>query len=104
MKETNSENLSVGIMLDEIAVNGSTPIEPRRAVSLPISVGKKEFLDAMDQFQRNYPGRSLRWDESFDVRVSLGCCKVEQSPKPSESHGSPQNPARPDDAGNETPS
>ncbi len=90
MKEPNAETYSCDVMLDEIIVNGSEPIEPRRAVSSPISAEKKEFLDAIDQFQRKYTGRSLTWGEIFDVLVSLGYRKVEPPPKPPESNGDPQ--------------
>lgn len=105
MKEPKYETFSVDIMLDEIVVNASEPIEPQephRAVSPPISPEKKEFLDAIDEFQRKYTGRSLTWGEIFDVLVSLGYRKVEKSPQPPHSNGNPQD--RPDDAGNETPS
>src|SRR5579883_2474948 len=104
MKEPKYETFSVDIMLDEIVVNASEPMEPqepRRVISPPISPEKKEFLDAIDEFQRKYTGRSLTWGEIFDVLVSLGYRKVEQPPKPPESNGSSHGPASPDTAGNE---
>lgn len=104
--ESQTDFISVDEII-EIVVNASEPIEPqepRRAVSPPISPEKKEFLDAIDEFQRKYTGRSLTWGEIFDVLVSLGYHKVEQAPKPPQSNGNPQDPARPDAAGNETPS
>lgn len=72
----------------EIVADGSAPIEAHRAVSSPISDEKKEFLEAIAQFQRRYTGRSLRWEEIFDVLVSLGYRKVEPPAAPSESNGS----------------
>ncbi len=107
MKEPKYETFSVDIMLDEIVVNASEaiePQEPRRVVSPPISQEKKEFLDAIDEFQRKYTGRSLTWGEIFDVLVSLGYRKVGHLPKPPQSNGSPQDPPHPDDAGNGKPS
>lgn len=108
MKEPNYEAFSVDIMLDEIVVNASESIErreSRRAVSPPISPEKKEFLDAIDQYQRKYTGRSLTWGEIFDVLVSLGYRKVEPPSTPPPLNGNPQDPpARADDAGNEKPS
>ena len=104
MKEPNVETFSCDVMLDEIVVNGSAPIEPHQAVSPPISAEKKEFLDAIDRFQRKYTGRSLTWGEIFDVLVSLGYRKVDQPAAPPEANGSPQDTARPDDAANEKPS
>ena len=89
--------------LIEIDSDGSQPIQPRRAVFPPVSKEKQEFLNAINQFQRRYTGRSLSWGEIFDVLVSLGYRKVEQSAKPLEANGSPQDPSRPDAAGNETP-
>ncbi len=76
MLERKAETYSCDVMLDEIIVNGSEPIEPRRTVSPPISEEKKAFLDAIDQFQRTYTGRSLSWSEIFDVMVSLGYRKI----------------------------
>lgn len=104
MKESNTETFSVDTLLDEIVVNGSAPIGPRQAVSPPVSAEKKEFLDAIDRFQRKYTGRSLTWGEIFDVLVSLGYRKVEQPSAPPPPNGNSQDPARPGAAENETPS
>ncbi len=88
MEQPDHETFSCDEII-EIIVNGSEPIEPRRTVSPPISAEKKEFLEAIDQFQRKYTGRSLSWEEIFDVLVSLGYRKVDQPPKPPETNGNP---------------
>lgn len=98
MKERNAETYTCEVMLEEIVVNGSEPIEPRRSVQPPMSEEKKEFLQAIDQAQRHYTGRSLSWGEIFDVLVSLGYRKVEPSvapPWPTQTNG--------DDAAGEKP-
>ena len=90
----------------EIVVNGSEPIEPRRSVQPPMSEEKKEFLQAIDQAQRHYTGRSLSWGEIFDVLVSLGYRKVEQPvepPLPPQTDGDAHRDTRSDDAGSEKP-
>jgi hypothetical protein len=90
----------------EIVVNGSEPIEPRRSVQPPMSEDKKEFLQAIDQAQRHYTGRSLSWAEIFDVLVSLGYRKVEPSVAPSlppQTNGDAHRDTRADDAASEKP-
>jgi hypothetical protein len=98
MKEPIIETSTCDVMLEEIVINGSTPMEPLRTVSPPISAEKKEFLDAIEQFQRKYTGRSLTWGEIFDVLVSLGYRKVEPPCAPPPLNGHPQDSTRPEGA------
>jgi hypothetical protein len=87
-----------------IDVDGSAPIKPRRAVSPVLSEEEKAFADAINRYQCDHRRAQLTWQEIFEIVRSLGYRKVEQPAAPPESNGSPQAPARPDAAGNETPS
>ena|SRR5579859_5528246 len=88
----------------EFDLDGSLIADPPLPPPPPLSKEKQEFLDAINQFQRRYTGRSLNWGEIFDVLVSLGYRKVDQPAAPPEANGSPRDAARPDDAANGKPS
>jgi hypothetical protein len=103
MKEPKFETFSVDIMLDEIIVERSAPLTPRPPDPV-LSAEEQALADAVRRYQNEHRRALLNWRDIFEIVQALGYRKIEQSPKPSQSNGSPQDPARPDAAGNETPS
>jgi hypothetical protein len=85
-----------------IDCDGSEPITPRPKVIPILNEEEQALADAVRRYQKEHLRPMLTWRDIFEIVHSLGYRKVEQSPKPPESNGSPQD--RPDDAGNETPS
>jgi hypothetical protein len=88
----------------EIDCDGSEPITPRPKVTPILSEEEQALADAVRRYQREHRRALLNWRDIFEILHSLGYRKAEQSPKPPESNGNSQDPARPDDAGNEKPS
>lgn len=88
----------------EIDCDGSEPITPRPKVTPILNEEEQALADAVRRYQKEHRRGMLNWQDIYQIVHSLGYRKVEQSPKPPESNGSPQDPARPDAAGNETPS
>ncbi len=103
MSERKFETSSVDIMLDEIVVNGSAPLTPPPP-PLDLSEEEQALADAVKRFRIEHRRSPLTWRDIFEIVHSLGYRKVEQPPKPPESNGNSHGPARPDTAGNETPS
>ncbi len=90
--------------LIEIESDGSQPITPRPKVMPILNPEEQALADAVKRYQIDHQRAMLNWRDIFEIVHSLGYRKVEQSPKPPQSNGNPQDPARPDAAGNETPS
>ena len=88
----------------EIVSDGSEPITPRPKVTPIFSEEEQALADAVKRYQIEHQRAMLNWRDIFEIMLSLGYRKVEQSPKPPESNGNSQDPARPDGAGNEKPS
>jgi hypothetical protein len=103
MKEPKVETSSCDVMLDEIVVTKSEPLTPRPAVTPNLSEEEQTFSDAIKRYQIDHRRTLLTWRDIFEIVQSLGYRKVEQPPAPPP-NGNSQNPARPDAAGNETPS
>lgn len=87
-----------------IDCDGSEPITPRPKTYPILNEEEQALADAVRRYQKERLRPMLTWRDIFEIIQSLGYRKVEQSPKPPEPNGSPQDPARPDAAGNETPS
>jgi hypothetical protein len=104
MKETKVETSSCDVMLDEIIVNKSERLTPRPAVAPVLSEEEQTFADAVKRYQIEHRRTLLNWRDMFEIVQALGYRRVEQTSTPPPLNGNPQDPARPDGAGNETPS
>ena len=102
MKEPKFETFSCDVMLDEIIADGSEPLTPPPPAPV-LSEEEQAFADAVKRYQIDHRRALLNWRDIFEIVHSLGYRKVDQPAKPPEANGSPQDPARPDAAGNETP-
>jgi hypothetical protein len=90
--EQNYSILSVDEII-EIIAEGSEPIEPRSAIAPILSDEEKMFAQAIDRYQRDHRRAMLTWRDIFEIVQSLGYRKAEQLSPPSQTNGSPQNPA-----------
>jgi hypothetical protein len=101
MNEPKYEIFSADILHDEIVVNHSAPLTPPPPPPV-LSEEEQALADAVKRFRIEHRRSPLTWRDIFEILHSLGYRKVEQSLKPPESNGSPQD--RQDDPGNEKPS
>lgn len=82
--------------------DGLQVAEPALPVAPILNAEEQVLADAVRRYQNDHRRAQLNWRDIFEIIQSLGYRKVEQSPKPLESNGSPQD--CPDDTGNEKPS
>jgi hypothetical protein len=104
MKEPNVETSSCDVMLDEIIVNKSEPITPGPPVAPILSDEERTFANAVKRYQIAHQRALLTWSDIFEIVQSLGYRKVDRPSTPHPTNGNSQNPAPPNDAGNEKPS
>jgi hypothetical protein len=85
-------------------VDGSVVAEAPPSVVPVLNAEEQALADAVRRYQNEHRRAQLTWRDIFEIVHSLGYRKVEQPSTPPPRNGNTQDPARPDAAGNETPS
>jgi len=80
------ESVDEHIVID---CDGSEPITPRPKITPVLSPEEQALADAVKRYQIEHQRAMLNWRDIFEIVQSLGYRKVEQSPKPPQSNGSP---------------